>query len=440
METQNIEYKESWRDEYLKWICGFANAQGGKIYIGMNDTGEVTGIENTQKLLEDIPNKINAHLGLVAETNLYKKEDKCFIEINIPSYNIPISYRGIYYYRSGSTKQELKGNALQHFLLKKIGKTWEEIPIPTATLDDLNENTIQSFIKRALREGRISEEAAKADTTTLLKNLRLINDDGQLINAALLLFGKNITRYFVTASFKIGRFGNSESDLRFQDIVETNILDMADKVLEILGAKYLVRPISYNRLERLEPLEYPEIALREAILNSIIHKDYAGTWIFLKAYNDRLNIWNPGKLPDNLTIDLLKEPHSSYPRNRLIAEVFFKAGYIEAWGRGISKIMDTCVEANLPEPVFREFGGGVEVSFLKDIYIEEYLRRLDLNERQIKAVLYVKEHKSITNANYQAINNLKQTISSQELRDLVKKEIFIMQGTKGRSVKYLLMR
>lgn len=130
---------------------------------------------------------------------------------------------------------------------------------------------------------------------------------------------------------KIGRFGKSHSDLKFQNAVEGSILEMADGIMEILTAKYLVRPISYNNrgLERIEGLEYPESALREAILNPIIHKDYSGITVFLSVYDDRLMIWNPGELPGFLTVDLLKEKHSSQPRNRLIADVFFMAGYIE---------------------------------------------------------------------------------------------------------------
>ena len=80
-ENQNTEWKESWRDEYLKWICGFANAQGGKIYIGINDDGEIVGVEDSKKLLEDIPNKIRDILGIIADVNLLNFQDKEYIEI-----------------------------------------------------------------------------------------------------------------------------------------------------------------------------------------------------------------------------------------------------------------------------------------------------------------------------------------------------------------------
>ena len=118
-ESQNIEYKESWRDEYLKWICGFANAQGGRIYIGVNDQKEVIGLSDAKRLLEDIPNKIVNYLGIVEDVNLLMEGDKEYIEIVVSPSNMPIAYKGTYHYRSGSTKQELKGLALQQFIMER---------------------------------------------------------------------------------------------------------------------------------------------------------------------------------------------------------------------------------------------------------------------------------------------------------------------------------
>lgn len=360
-EQQNIEYKQSWRDEFLKWICGFANAQGGKIFIGIDDKGNVTGVDDYDKLMDDIPNKVVNHLGLVVDVNLHHKAGKHYIEIDVPVSSVPVSYHGAYHYRSGSTKQELKGAPLHNFLLSKIGLSWERQPVPGATLDDIDEVAIKSFVQKASAQQRISTNAVNTDIRTFLKNLDLINENGELLMAALLLFGKRPKKYAPAAYFKIGRFGKSYSDLKFQDVVEGNILDMADRVMEVLNAKYLVRSISYKGLQRIEGLEYPEAALREAILNAIIHKDYSGTTIFLSIYDDRLMIWNPGELPGSLTVDLLKEKHSSQPRNRLIADVFFMAGYIESWGRGIDIMMNGCREYGLPEPIIAEEQRGIQL-------------------------------------------------------------------------------
>lgn len=236
-EQQNIEYKNSWRDEYLKWICGFANAQGGKIFIGIDDNGKVTGLDDYKKLMEDIPNKAVTHLGLVVDVNLHRKAGKQYIEINVPASTVPISYHGAYHYRSGSTKQELKGAALHKFLLEKIGVSWEQQIIPNATLSEIDEDAVKRFLEKAIGNKRISNLAVDSDTFSLLKQLELVNEKGDFLLAALLLFGKKPKRYAPSAYFKIGRFGHSQSDLRSQDIEEGNILDMADLVLEILDKK-----------------------------------------------------------------------------------------------------------------------------------------------------------------------------------------------------------
>jgi ATP-dependent DNA helicase RecG len=436
-ETQNIEYKQSWRDEYLKWICGFANAKGGHIYIGIDDNGNITGIDNYKKLMEDIPNKSVNHLGLVVDVNLHAAEGKNYLEIIVPISSVPIAYHGVYHYRSGSTKQELKGIALQNLLLNKMGKKWEDMAVEGITFSDLNGNSIQAFIIKAIEKDRIPPNTLNLGKQTLFKNLGLLTEQGQLTNAAVLLFGKNLIMVSVTASFKIGRFGKSSHDLLFQDIVETNIFEMADKVIEILKTKYLVRPISYKGLERMEPLEYPETALREAILNAIIHKDYSSTYTFLRVYDDRLHLWNPGTLPEELTIDKLKQEHSSYPRNRNIANAFFKAGYIESWGRGINKIIDACKEAGLPEPIITEDQGGVSVIFLKDIYTEDYLKKQNLPTRQINALLYIKKHGSINNAQYQQLENISKSTATRDLQELMDKEFIERKGTTGKGTSYI---
>ena len=112
-ENQNAEWKEVWRDEYLKWICGFANAEGGVLQIGRNDQGVVVGVPNAAKLLEDTPNKVRDVLGIMVDVRLVRQAGKELVEIRVHPYPSPISYKGEYFYRSGSTKQELKGAALE---------------------------------------------------------------------------------------------------------------------------------------------------------------------------------------------------------------------------------------------------------------------------------------------------------------------------------------
>ncbi|MNK06648.1 Divergent AAA domain protein [compost metagenome] len=436
-EQQNIEYKQSWRDEYLKWICGFSNAQGGKIYIGIDDKGNVIGVDDYKKLMDDIPNKAVNHLGLVIDVNLLKSKGKHYIEIVVPISPMPISYHGAYHFRSGSTKQELKGAALHEFLLKKIGRTWDDIGVSSAKIDDLDTGTITSFLKAAIKSGRIYSEAEKDSIPTLLENLQLITAEGELKAATLLLFGKNPKKFFVTSYFKIGKFGASDSDLKFQDTVEGNIFDMVESVMTLLKQRYIISTISYEGIQRIEKPEYPEAAIREAVLNSIVHKDYKDSTIQMSIYDDKIILWNPGKLSEDLTIEKLKGKHPSRARNKNIAEIFFKAGYIESWGRGIEKMVSALNADGLPEPIFEENSGGFQVTFLKEKYSKPYLDEIGLNERQITAVTYLKEFKEITSSKYQGINSIGKSVAAIELQELIDKEILSKVG-QGRSTKYVL--
>ena len=194
-ESQNIEWKESWRDDYLKWICGFANAAGGKIYIGMNDSGQVVGVADAKKLLEDIPNKVRDVLGIIVDVNLLEKDGLEYIEIDVPPYSNPINYKGQYHYRSGSTKQELKGAALNRFILQRTGRHWDEFPIERAKVEELSASALNRFRKEAARSGRVDEGVLNDNTEHLLHDLRLIDEDGHLNRAALLLFHPDPERF-----------------------------------------------------------------------------------------------------------------------------------------------------------------------------------------------------------------------------------------------------
>ena len=133
-ENQNIEWKSKWRDDYLEWICGFANAQGGTIYIGIDDDGHVTGLTNTKKLLEDIPNKVRNAMGIVVDVDLLSEDGNEYIKITIPPYPVAVSCKGVYYYRSGSTLQTLSGPELERFILRKRGATWDNMPLTACLL------------------------------------------------------------------------------------------------------------------------------------------------------------------------------------------------------------------------------------------------------------------------------------------------------------------
>ncbi|MGJ8652326.1 MAG: ATP-binding protein [Opitutaceae bacterium] len=358
-ERQNIEWKRSWQDEYLKWICGFANAQGGSIFIGKEDDGSVCGLANAKKLLEDIPSKAKQQLGLTLDVNLHEAGGKQFLEIPVQPSSVAISLRGRYYYRTGSTKIELTGITLNEFLLNKAGLTWDAMPEPDATLDDIEPAAVERFLKDAKTAGRMPD-IGEVSTQELFEKLRLIQK-GQLTRAAVVLFGKDPAKFYHSLSVKLGRFAD-EVDIRYQEVIEGNIIQSLPEILEQLERKFFVKAIRFEGIHRIEEPPYPTAALREVFLNALVHRRYLSSTVQARIYDDRLRIWNEGPLPHE--IKDLNAPHASVPRNRLIADICFKAGYIDSWGRGIEKITNACTEYGCAAPIYEATPTGVQVTLL----------------------------------------------------------------------------
>ncbi|MCY7357743.1 MAG: putative DNA binding domain-containing protein [Rudanella sp.] len=438
-ETQLIEYKESWRDEYLKWIAGFANAQGGTLLIGVDDKGQVLGVENAKRLLEDLPNKIQNTLGIVSDVNLLEQDGRTYIEIVTLPYEMPVAYHGEYHFRSGSTKQVLKGNALQQFLLKRLGKTYDDVVEPKATLNDLDGESIRAYQQRGVERQRLAvDQTQQIDLASFLDNLNLTDTDGSLKRAALILFGKQPMRYILSAHIKVGRFGKDATDLKFQDELTGDGFGLAERTLQLLDSKYLPGYVSYQGLYRQERLPYPPEAIREALLNAIMHKDYFGGPIFVWVYDDRLVFFNEGSLIEGLTTADLQKPHTSRRRNPTLAMAMFRGGLVETWGRGTLKMIAECRGWGLPDPLFEDKQGGIWVTFFADRYQDELLRQAGLHDRQVKAVQYAKQQGRITNSDYQRINSCSRNTASADLKELTQLGWLKQVGTKGSSSFYIL--
>ena len=361
-EHQQTEWKESWRDEYLKWICGFANAEGGLLVIGRNDKGAAVGVADARKLLVDLPNKIRDVLGVMADVNLVKKSGKELIEICVESYPTPISYKGSYYYRSGSTTQELKGAALERFLNRRQGHTWDGVPWPGVSVRDLSKPAIDAFRKAARRSGRVEPAVLRESAAGLIEKLHL-TEGKYLKRAALLLFHDRPEQIATGAYVKVGFFRN-DADLLYHDEIHGDLFTQATRTVDLLLTKYLKAGIRYEGIQRVETFPVPDAALREAVLNALIHKDYAsGATIQISVYADKLMIWNPGHLPPSWTVAKLTGKHSSQPPNPDIANAFFRAGEIEAWGWGIERMLSACRDADCPEPLFEYEQPGLWVTF-----------------------------------------------------------------------------
>lgn len=330
------------------WIC---KCPGGEIYIGTDDDGTVIGVQNSKKLLEDIPNKVRDILGIIVDVNLLAEDGKDYIEICVKPNSYPVNYKGEYHYRSGSTRQQLKGQALNQFLMQKTGITWDSVPVQSVTIQDFRNDSFDIFREQAVLSKRMDNKDIDATNEQLLDSLNLL-ENGQFKRAAILLFHHNPEKWIPGAYVKIGYF-ESDAELRYQDEIHGSLISQADRVVDLIFTKYLKADISYRGVTRVETYPFPKEAIREAVFNAIAHKFYGALIpIQISVYADKIYIANDCIFPEDWTIDDLMGKHRSRPYNPLIANTFFRAGFIEAWGRGIEKIKESCREAGNPMPEY----------------------------------------------------------------------------------------
>jgi len=401
LESQNIEWKESWRDEYLKTICGFANASGGVLDVGRNDDGAIVGIADARKLMEDLPNKLRNAMGIIADIDLKSENDNRYISLAVKPYPYPISYHGKYYYRSGSTTQELTDNALDEFMLRKQGKTWDGVPIPHVKVSDFESDAFKIFRKKAIESTRLTEKDLQITDEALLDALQL-TEGSYIKRAAILLFHQEPEKWVPGAYVKIGKFA-TDADLIYQHEIHGSLISMPDKVMEVIYLNYFKGIISYNGIQRVESFPVPHAAFREAITNAIVHRDYStGIPVQIKVFDDKVIIYNDGRLPENWTVNDLLSTHRSEPYNPMIASTFFRSGMIESWGRGIEKITNTCREAGKPDPAFEfRYNREFSVTFYSDDSITTNITANDTtkfasNETQSSIINLMKTNPRIT--------------------------------------------
>lgn len=433
LESKKVDFKEKFGESVLKTVCAFANTDGGEVIIGVNDKGEFTSFSFDNENLREITEKIVSKLGIHPDINVEEVKGKSILRIKVSKSNVPISCDGKYYERIGNTTREMNPERLKEFFLKT--KSWDTLVIEDAEFEDIDAESVKKFIRLAKDKERLVTFYENSDIKTIFEHLKLSNKD-KLTNAAIILFGKNPQRYFINAVTRIVRLKN-ETTIIGDRLIDGNlfkqVIEAEEAIKNFLGVRYEIKG-----LIREEKWDYPLPAIREALINALIHRDYFkwNVQTQIKIFDDYLWFFNIGGLPEGITLEQLKKPHSSVPRNPLIVHIFYLSGLIEEVGSGIGRIIQDLKFAKLPEPEFKEEMGGFSVYFRKDIYTEEYLRKLGLNERQVRAVIYMKEKGKITNREYQEINGCHRNTATQDLSDLVEKGILKESGKKGAGSYY----
>ena len=442
-ESEDIEFKESLqlKDEIGESVSSFSNSKGGIILIGIYDRGKIKGIQIGKKTVIDLAEYIkrNTDPQIFPEVRITKIDDKDVISIRVKSADEkPVFFKNHAYKRVGNTNQRISSSEIRKLAKETTGKVyWNEQICGEATLEDIDEEKVRWFLKEARDERNLNIPVDTAINEVLMRLNVLKN--GKITNALILLFGKEPQKFFLQAEVRCVRFKGNEPVKPFIDmkVISKNIIDQVSKALNFVS-EHIPKAVWLNgKPQREERYQYPLEAIREAIVNAICHRNYEEKGnIQIRIFDDYLEVWSPGKLPDPLTPKDLKRTHKSIPRNPLIARQFFWIRFIEEVGTGTNDMIRYCKEWEIPEPEFKHITGDFVVTFRGTI-TEEYLTSLGLKERQIKIVKYLREHSKIDRKTYCNICGIEKTIAYEELSYMVKKKIIKMVG-KGKGTHYAL--
>lgn len=308
-----------------------------------------------------------------------------------------------------------------------------------ATLRDLSRKRIDWFLAAASK-GRGFPLKASISTTGLMTHLNLLCGN-KPTNSAVLLFCVNPQQFFHSAEVKCIHCHTTEYRRPFASLQTYggDIFLQADQGRDFVLSK-INRPVGTRGTGIAAPAIYelPPEAVGEAIVNAVAHRDYhSNAAVEIRLFSDRLEIWNPGHLPSNLTIDSLRSDHPSVPNNPLLAESLYLARYIEKAGSGTQTMINLCKEAGLPEPVFEQRHGSFVVTLWRHWLTDQLLAEYNLNSRQLQAIGYLKSNERITNADYQKLSGVHRKTAARDLDGLVERGIIDRIGEK-RGIHYVL--
>ena len=329
--------------------------------------------------------------------------------------------------------------------LERVGllrtRPFDASACPNATLADLSEDKLRWFLARARRE----RQFALAENTPGREALAHLNllDAGHPTHAAVLLFAAQPQKFLMTSEVKCMHFHDTEvrKPIPSYQVYKGTVFELVDQAVDFVMSK-ITRAVGTRVLGPEAPVAYelPREAVTEAIVNAVAHRDYASNAsVQVMLFSDRLEVWNPGELPPPLTMEKLRSPHASIPRNPLVADPLFLARYIEKAGTGTLDMIALFREAGLPEPEFRQDGGMFVQTLWRDWLTDEVLAGLGLNERQKRALAVVRAERRLTNAVYQKLTGASRPTAKRDLEDLVEKGVLSRTGA-GRSAGYEVSR
>jgi len=380
IESLTVEFKSSFKDDVIETLVAFSNTKGGTVYIGISDTGKAQGVhvekETVQQWINEIKTKTSPHI--IPDAEVLDIENKTVVAFFTIEYPIkPVSTRGKYYKRVGNSNHLLSTTEVANIHLQTIHSSWDYYPRPNKTLHDISLKKVEkamNIIKR--RDDNLQFESIEE----FLKKNELLFDDNKISNGCFLMFSEGENLY---STIQMGHFA-SEIVIKDDVVNSDDILTQIDEVMLFIRkhiSKELI--ITGKQIENIQRWQYPLEALREIVLNMIIHRDYtASSNSIIKIFSDHILFFNPGILPDSITIEQLKtNQYISTPRNRQIAKMAKEMGIIERYGTGIRRVRNMFIEYGLDEPQYEMISGGMAVTVF-GLMFEEENKKISTNDSE----------------------------------------------------------
>jgi len=433
-ENKTLEFKERFKDEILKTISAFANSSGGTLLVGVKDNGEICGITLKDKAYQDIISKVLNRTGITPEFEKVEVDDGVVLAITVKKSQIPIAFDGRYYKRVGNTTRVMNFDELKQFFQRDL--RFERLNDRDFSFEEIDSETVYRFITRANNNGRLTVLNKNSAIEEIFSQLSLM-ENGRINNAAMLLFGKNPQRYFDTARVRILHLKDNITiigDKWASGNLFNQYFDTEEAIKSYINVRYEIKG-----MERTDIWDYPLEAIREAVANALLHRDYfKPVTTQIKVFDDKIWFFNPGSLSEDWTIKRLLGLHSSEPRNPIMFNIFYLAGLVESVGSGMGRILSSLKAQKLPEPEFEVNHNAFMMVFRKNLINQEKLKKAGLNKRQVKAVEFLMENEKINNSDYRVLNECSRNTATNDLRELVENGILIKNGDKGSAIFYTI--
>jgi len=377
-EGETIEFKRSTGElkEAMQTLCAFLNGSGGRVFFGIRPDGTIEGQEVSDRTLRDIAQAADcfeppAHVS-IHRIKVEAGRDVIVVAVESGREMRPFVYEGHAYERVSSTTRRMPQAKYERLLVERghAKRRWENLPAEGLTLKDLDRKEILRTRELAIQQNRISPDTNR-DIGEVLDRLGL-RKDGVLTHAAQVLYGAKFLPDYPQCLLKMGRFRGTEIT---GEIVDNRQEHMNAFAMVREGMAFLERTMPLGarfpigKIFREDRFPIPLDALREILLNAVMHRDYShySGYVAVVVFDDRIEIRSYGRLPTGITVEQLSGRHDSKPTNPLIAGAFHRTGAVEVWGRGTNRVIAMCKKHGAAPPTFKERSGFLIVTFKAQI-------------------------------------------------------------------------